>query len=124
MKPPPVAVITTYCLPSLPTYVIGAECAPASIFATHNSLPVLAAMARERRSSVARMETSPLAVASEPPRFGLPVFCFSSDNPSVILNIDCHTISPELTLTANNLTQGGRWQGQRIWGFQNRPTGP
>src|SRR5262249_56598034 len=41
INPPPVAVITTYCLPSLPTYVIGAECAPASIFVTHNSLPVL-----------------------------------------------------------------------------------
>src|SRR5262245_52710118 len=124
MKPPPVAVITTYCLPSLPMYVIGAECAPASIFVAHNSFPVFASKARKRLSSVAPMKTNPPAVASEPPRFGLPVFCLSSGNPSVIPNTACHTISPALTFTANNLPQGGRWQGQRVSGFQNRPTGP
>src|SRR5262245_42519837 len=124
MKPPPVAVITTYCLPSLPMYVIGAECAPASIFAAHNSLPDLASKARKRLSSVAPIKTNPLAVARETPRLGLPVFCFSSGNPSGIANPACHTICAVLTLAANKLPQGGCWQGQRVSGFQNRPTGP
>src|SRR5437879_2855884 len=50
-KPPPVAVIATYCLPSLPSQVIGAECAPASSLLTHSSFPVRESNARKRLSS-------------------------------------------------------------------------
>ena len=46
-NPPPVAVITTYCLPSLPWNVMGAECAPAEL-ETIADLPLLAP-ALERR---------------------------------------------------------------------------
>ena len=41
-NPPPPAGTAMYCLPSLPRYVDGIECAGASSFSRHSSLPLRA----------------------------------------------------------------------------------
>ena len=66
-NPPPVDVITTYCRPSFPSYVIGVACAAPPNFTVHNSFPFFASNARNRASSVAATNTSPPAVAIVPP---------------------------------------------------------
>ena len=98
-KPPPVEVITTYCRPSRPRYVLGTACAAAPSLTVHSSRPSFASNARNRLSSVAPMKTSPLAVAIGPPFPGLPVSCFSggrrvghaqSHSPGKLPRVDIH----------------------------------
>ena len=64
---PPAAAVTTYCFPSLPMYVIGVAWPLAGNLADHNSAPVFASKARNRRSFAAPMKTRPLAVEMLPP---------------------------------------------------------
>src|ERR1700730_716968 len=99
---------------------MGAEWAPASILVTHSSLPVLESNARKRLSSFAPINTSPPPVATDPPRLGRPVFCFSAGKLSVIPRGVCHAISPVLTLMANNRPHGGWLQGRLLTGSQKR----
>src|ERR1700751_2011955 len=103
---------------------MGAVCAPASNLVTHNSFPVFESNARKRLSIVAPINTNPLAVAREPPRFGAPVFRCPSGKISIIPRGTCQAMSPLLTFTAVNLPHGGFWQGKLVAGFQNPPTGP
>ena len=62
-----------YCLPSLPMYVDGIECAGASSFSRQSSLPLRASIARKMPSIVAPMKTRLPAVVMPPPRLGAPV---------------------------------------------------
>src|SRR5438105_2557203 len=94
MPPPPDAVIATYCLPFFAWYVIGTAIALLSSFVAQSSFPVLASNARKRLSFVAPMNTTPPAVAMEPPILMRPVFFFPSGSSSVTPNVTCHAISP------------------------------
>src|SRR5215467_9081332 len=117
------AVTTTYCYPSLPRYVIGFAYAFAGSFVSHSSFPVLDSYAWKRWSSVAPMNSSPLAVATEPPMLYDPVFItpiFSSD--STRPNGTLHTTSPVFALMANSSPQGGAWHGHPVAGFVIAPT--
>ena len=73
-RPGPPAATTTYCLPSRPSYVIGVASAVAPISPTHSSLPVRESNARNRASSVAPTNTTPPAVAIDPPMLMVPLF--------------------------------------------------
>src|SRR6476659_230058 len=106
-NPPPVDVITTYWIPSLPRYVLGVACAAPPSFTVHNSLPVLASNARNRASSVAPTKTRPPAVAIDPPLPGRPVRCLSGGRLSVTPSGTRHAKSPVLTLTATRSPHGG-----------------
>src|SRR5687768_10942208 len=110
-KPPPVDVITTYCLPSFPRYVLGVACAAPPSLTVHSSLPVFASNARNRLSSVEPMNTSPPAVAIDPPLPGRPVFCLPGGRLSVTPRGTRHANSPVLTLTAVKCPHGGCWHG-------------
>src|SRR4051794_29764835 len=110
-KPPPVDVITTYCLPSLPSYVIGVASAAPPSLTVHSSLPFFASNARKRLSSVAATKTSPPAVAIVPPLPGRPVFCLSGGKLSVTPSGTRQANSPVFTLTAVNCPHGGCWHG-------------
>src|SRR5205814_9956945 len=70
----PPAAITTYCFPLRPWYVIGTASPVASSFVIHSSLPVLESNARNLESVVAAINTSPPAVAIDPPIFAAPAF--------------------------------------------------
>src|SRR5215469_4440577 len=93
-------------------YVTGAACPLASNSATHNCSPVRESNARKRASAAAPINTSPPAVAREPPRFGEPVSEFS---PSTTPSGTFQTISPLLTSTAFNVPHGGFWHGSSFW---------
>src|SRR5262245_42931989 len=111
MPPPPDPVIATYCLP-LASYVIGTAIALLSSFVTQSSFPVFASNARNRLSFVAPLNTTPPAVAIDPPILILPVFFFPSGSSSVMPNTTCQTISPVFALIAVNCPHGGFWHGQ------------
>src|SRR5580704_6779266 len=119
----PVAFTTTYCRPSLPSYVLGTEPAAASSLNDHSSLPVFASNARKRLSSVAPTNTSPPAVAIGPPMPGRPVFCLSAGRLSVMPSGTFHAISPVFTLTATSSPQGGCEHGMFDALSLNRPAG-
>src|SRR5687768_3569168 len=70
--PPPVAAMTTYCLP-FASYVVGGAKPPNGRWADHSSSPVDLSNARIFRSRVPAQNTSPPAVASGPPKFSVPV---------------------------------------------------
>jgi hypothetical protein len=78
----PPAPITTYCLPLRPMKVIGTASPVASSRAIHNSFPVRESKARNLESVVAAMNTSPPAVAIEPPMFEAPAFLIPSASSS------------------------------------------
>ena len=82
--------------------------------------PVRESKARKRLSAVAPINISPLAVATEPPRFGEPVSPFT---PSTTPSGTFQTISPLLTSTAFKVPQGGFWQGH-WFSSQNRAYSP
>src|SRR6185437_16049334 len=118
---PPAEVITTYCLPSAPRYVEGVAWADARSLKLQSSAPVFASNARMRESSVAPIKTRPPAVAIDPPRFGLPVFCLPFGKESVTPSGICHAILPVLTLIATSRPQGGCWHKSLVSGSQKRP---
>src|SRR3954471_10764395 len=120
-KPPPVDVITTYCRPSRPRYVLGVACAAAPSLTTHSSLPVFASKARKRLSSVAPTNTSPPAVAIEPPLPGRPVFCLSGGSVSVTPSGTRQANSPVLTSIAVRFPHGGCWHIMFESGSLKRP---
>ena len=105
-KPPPVEVMTTYCRPSRPRYVLGTACAAAPSLTVHNSRPFFASNARNRLSSVAPMKTSPLAVAIGPPFPGLPVRCFSGGRLSVTPRVTRQANSPGVDVHRRQLPPG------------------
>src|SRR5271154_4906240 len=104
--------MATYCLPFLPSNVLGSELPSRSIFVTHSSLPVFESKARKRWSEVAPMNTSPPPVVIGPALPPFPVFCLPSGRPSLMPRVVCHAISPVLPLTAVRRPHGGFWQGQ------------
>src|SRR5262249_59647175 len=121
----PPATITTYCLPSLPRYVIGTAWAEASIFSVHSSLPVRVSNARNRLSFVAPMKIRPLAVVMLPERFGAPVFLnpwASSD--SVIPSGTFHAMSPVAAFTETSSPNGGFWHAMKVLGSQKPAEAP
>ena len=97
----------TYCRPSLPPYVIGTASTLKSNAADQSSSPVRESNARNMRSLVAPMNTSPPAVTIAPPTLGLPTRCLPSGRSSLIPSGTSHTISPVPALTAYRRAQGG-----------------
>src|SRR5665213_245569 len=82
--------------------------------ASHNPLPVFESNARKRLSLVAPMNSSPPAVAIEPPMFKRPVFCLPAGSSSVTPKGIFHTTSPVLPLIAINWPHGGFWHGHAL----------
>src|SRR5262249_53385212 len=93
-------------------YVIGTAIALLSIFVIHSSFPVFASKARKRLSLVAPMNTTPPAVAIDPPMLIRPVFFFPSGSSSVTPSVTCQAMSPVFALIAVNWPHGGFWHGQ------------
>src|SRR6266853_585975 len=79
---------------------------------THSSVPVFESNARKRRSLVAPMNTSPPAVAIDPPRFRRPVSFLPSGSSSVTPSRTFQAISPVAIFTASKCPHGGLLQGQ------------
>src|SRR5690606_12647745 len=88
------AVTATYCLPSLPRYVIGTAVMLYGTSCDQSSAPLSASKARKRWSLVAPMNTRPPAVTIGPPKPGEPTFCLPSGNVSLIPSGTDHAISP------------------------------
>src|SRR5436305_1964612 len=120
-KPPPLAPMTTYCLPSRPMYVLGIECAGAGSLSDQSTLPLRASKARKYPSIVAPMNTRLPAVVMAPPELGVPVWMPFAASSSKSPSGTCHAMSPVLALTATSSPHGGAVQLHRLAGSQNRP---
>src|SRR5262245_41209236 len=97
------------------------ECAGASSFSDHSSLPLRASNARKRPSMVAPIKTRSPAVVILPPRLGVPVFIPLASSSSKMPSGTCQAISPVFTLTATSSPHGGALHEYFVLGSQNRP---
>src|SRR5665213_1605953 len=81
---------------------------------SHSCFPVFESNARKRLSLVAPMNSSPPAVAIEPPMLRRQVFCFPAGSSSVTPKGIFHTTSPVFPLMAINWPHGGFWHGHAL----------
>jgi hypothetical protein len=94
--------------------VIGFALALRARFVTHNSLPVFELNARKGLSFVAPLNANPPAVTIGPALPLLPVFCFASGRPSVIVSRIRIQPDPVQASSQKNARRIREPQGQRL----------